>query len=214
MPTRNLFLALLLACAGLLSASSASAGLLGKSLTIAYYNNTTLVTTTSAQVTVGTSVEISSWPTPAFPQPLAPKLIVDISDTAITLTNTAEASTSWRLSTASTVPLYLVISDTTDNIPDFSSDPTKTFLSHTITGLTSSDLTVTNNAISLLLNDAMLPAKSNDGYITIQVGFAGTTPIPVPSPTPLPMILIGLMINFVIQKTRTIKPQFDTGHNF
>lgn len=207
MPPRSLFLALLLACAGLLTTSAASAGLLGKTLTVSYYNNTTLVSTTSAQVTVGNSIELSNWPSAAFPSPQFPKLYVNITDTAITVTNYLEAVTSWRLTSSSTIPIYFVIKDTTDNVPAFSSDPTKTFLSNTITGLTDSDLTVTDNSISLLLDDAILPAKSNGGSFTIQVGFANTTPTPVPTPAPLLLIVFGLFINKAVQKVR--RPQLD-----
>lgn len=201
MLTRKFTLALLLSLAGLILSQSASAGLLGKTLQVAYYANSTPISSTISQFTVGDSVEISIWPSTGFPSASGPiKLKIDASDTSITLSNTDESSKTWT--TSSTSLLYLVFKDITNTIPDFSSDLTQTFLSKTITNLTDSDLTITNNSISLLLNGAILPAISSSGYFTIQVGFANPTPTPVPAPASILLMISGLLINRVLKSKR------------
>lgn len=200
MPTRNLFLALLLACAGLLTTPSASAGLMGKTLQVAYYNNTTIVSNTAVTFTVGSSIEFTSWPTSTFPISTL-KLIIDVSDTAISIRNKDETTVQYR----STPPLYIVFTDTTDSIPEFSSDATKTYLSQTITNLTNSDISVTdnNNSIRLLLNDAILPFGSLGG-ITLQVGFTSTSPTPVPAPAPILLMVSGTFLLSRFNRKRRI----------
>lgn len=182
-----------LAICGLTFSATANAGLLGKTLTISYYNNTSIVSTTATLVTVSSSQEVTAWPTVSFPSPQFPKININISDTAITISNDQEVEKSWRMGGA---PLYLVFSDTTDSIPDFSSDPTKTYISDFIAGITASDLTVTANSISILLNDATLPTKSSLDVLALQIGFADNNPNPSPIPAPSSILLLaaGLLL--------------------
>ena len=198
MTPKNLRFMLALFLSGLFFAPTSNAGLLGKTLTIAYYSGTTAISGTSVQVTGGTSVELSGWPSGSFPL-TGLRLNVDVTDTSIIFSNTQEVILSFF--TPATPSIYLVIKDATNNLPDFSSNPTDTFLAHTITGLDSSDLNVTSDRISLLLNGASMPTKTPDGYITLQIGFANTTPpVNVPAPAPLVLIITGLLLSHVSKK--------------
>lgn len=198
MASKNLRFMLALFLSGLFFGPTANAGLLGKTLTLAYYSGTTAISGTTVQVTGGTSVEISSWPTVNFPIS-GLKLTVDVTDTSITFTNTLELA--FQFFTSPTPLIYLVIKDANNNLPDFSSNPADTFLAHTVTGLDSSDLNVTSDRISLLLNGASMPTKTPDGFITLQIGFANTTPpVNVPTPTPLVLIITGLLLSHISKK--------------
>lgn len=205
MSTRSLTIASLLSVAFLCMSSAASAGLLGKTLQVAYYTNSIAVTPSVTTFTVGSTVEITNWPSFSFPSGLNPiKLSIDANDTSITISNMNEVIRTWTTNTSPSY--YLVFTDINDTLPDFSADVTKTFLSKTITNLTNADITVTNNSISLYLNGAVLPTRTPDGFFTLQVGFASTDPTPTPIPTPatILMMISGLLIGRTIKSRKII----------
>ena len=116
--------------------SSAQAGLLGKTLSIGLYPSsslTTPLTGTSVSFSVSGSIEIGKWQS-ALNGPAS----IDVSDTQIKIANIAESASSiWSPSR------YIGFKDVNGTIDDFSTDILKTFFSHTVPGISASNLTVT-----------------------------------------------------------------------
>lgn len=171
--------AVILAC--WLFCPTANAGLLGKTLSIGLYTSSSLTTLVSGTAlstfTVTNSLEFDSWwvnPNGFFK--------VDVTDTTIFLYNQLE-----QQSTAPSSSRYVGFKDANGVIDDFSS--TLTTLIHTVLNIDSSDLFVTTDSIGLRITNGIFPARTPDGYVSIQVGYASVTP-PTSVSEPSSLILL------------------------
>lgn len=169
----------------------ANAGLLGKTLSIGLYTNSSLSTAVSGTITTFTvtnSEEINSW----WTAPPTGFFAIDVTDTTINLYNRVEAP-----GTPTSATRYIGFKDVNGTINDFSS--TLTTLIHTVSNIDSSDLVVTADSIGLRITNGNFPNRTPDGYVSIQVGYASITPTPVPEPESL-SILIPTIIALTLRR--------------
>lgn len=182
------FCSIALAVCGLFcTPNAANAGLLGKTLQVAYYGSSTIISVTSQTTLVTNGVEWAAWPA-TLPGGVSGfglfQVKIDITDTTISIINMDEFSDTWRSSAT-----YIKFTDITNTIDAFS--PTLTSITQTISGLSNSQLAVTDNVIALNVGGLILPGNQN-GAIVLSVGFNSSTPTPVPEPSSLLLLGLGL----------------------